>query len=1119
MTDSPHADPHDRIAVIGMGCRLPGGASDHRTFWRNLIEGKDCLTPTPADRYDIASLGSRDRAKPGRLIGTRGGYIDGFDEFDPEFFGISPREAAHMDPQQRKLLEVAWEALEDGGQKPSLLAGRPVGVYVGAFTLDYKILQFADLGFGTLAAHTPTGTMMTMVSNRLSHCFDFRGPSLSVDTACSSSLVGLHLARQSLLRGETDLALAGGALLHMAPQYTISETKGGFLSSTGASRAFDASADGYVRSEGVAVVVLKRLSDALRDGDPVHAVVLGSGVNQDGRTQGVTVPSADAQAALIQRVCAEAGIEPGSLQYVEAHGTSTPVGDPVEAQALGRVLAIGRKAGAACYVGSVKSNIGHTEATAGLAGLIKAVLCLKHRRIPAHINLERLNPAIDPDSLPYTIPTRTVDWPEHNGPARAGVNSFGFGGTNAHVLLEEAPAAPAVVPPAHVPAYTVLPLSARAPEALRALAAGMRQELAGVHGQPPVSPTDLGYTLAQRRQHHEHRLSVMYSSRNPRQSLEEALGAYERGEPHPRVLTGRSREARQRRLVWVFTGMGPQWWGMGRRLFEAEPVYREAVERCHEEIRRLAGWSLIDELRADEAVSRMGETWLAQPANFAVQVGLAALWRRYGLRPDAVVGHSTGEAAAFHEAGVYDLADSVAVVVHRSRLQQRLTGTGSMLAVGLSEAEAERRIRPVRDRVSIAAVNSPTATTLAGDEEALGRLAAELEAEQLFHRRLSVEVPYHSVRMDPIREELLTALADLKPRRAQVPLYLTAREGTAHGTELDAAYWWENVRRPVRFRATVERLAEDGHQVFLEIGPHPVLGQSIRECLTDTGTQGVTLPSIRRGKDEPEQLARSLAALYNLGFDLDWDVLQPAGRPVTLSRYPWKRDRYWVEPEPVARVRLGRVDHVLLGRRTDHAQPIWESGIDVERLPYLADHRIQGNTVFPAAGYLEMAAQAVRALTGGTDVVLTDVEFPKALFLSEAEPGRVQLTFAPDSARFTIAAAGGESAVHATGVVRSGQPARTGPPLDPAAVRARASRRLDRTACYTALADLGYHYGPAFQGIEEVWVGQGEALARVRPPASIAGSVADDHAHPAVLDSCFQALLTSMLGVRDGTGG
>ena len=418
MTDVRNAIGHEKVAVIGIGCRLPGSASDYRSFWQNLIGGKDCITPTPADRYDTGTLGSRDNAKPGRLVGCRGGYIDGFDEFDPVFFGISPREADHMDPQQRKLLEVAWEALEDGGQKPSELAGRDVGVFVGAFTLDYKILQFADLGFSTLAAHTATGTMMTMVSNRISYCFDFRGPSVSIDTACSSSLVAVHLACQSLLRGESSLALAGGTLLHMAPQYTIAETKSGFLSPDGRSRPFDASANGYVRAEGVGLVALKRLSDAVCDGDPIHAVIIGSGANQDGRTSGLTVPNPDAQVALIERVCAEAGIEPGDLQYFEAHGTSTPVGDPIEARALGRALAIGRKPGATCYVGSVKSNIGHTESAAGIAGLIKTVLCIEHRRIPPHINLERVNPEIDLASLPYEIPARPTGWPEHDGPAR-----------------------------------------------------------------------------------------------------------------------------------------------------------------------------------------------------------------------------------------------------------------------------------------------------------------------------------------------------------------------------------------------------------------------------------------------------------------------------------------------------------------------------------------------------------------------------------------------------------------------------------------------------------------------------------------------------------------------------
>lgn len=420
MPDVNSASVSEKVAIIGMGCRLPGGASDHRAYWQNLMEGKDCITPTPADRYDVGSLGSRHKEKPGRLIGGRGGYIDGFDEFDPAFFGISPREADQMDPQQRKLLEVAWEALEDGGQRPAELAGSNTAVFVGAFTLDYKILQFSDLSFSTLAAHTATGTMMTMVSNRLSYCFDFRGPSMSLDTACSSSLVAVHLACRSLNNRETDLALAGGVLLHMAPQYTIAETKGGFLSPDGRSRAFDATANGYVRAEGVGLVALKRLDDALRDGDPIHAVILGAGVNQDGRTNGITVPNADAQVSLIRRVCGEAGITPGDLQYVEAHGTSTPVGDPIEANALSRALAEGRRPDAPCYVGSVKTNIGHTESAAGIAGLIKTVLCLKHRLIPPHINLEQLNSAIDQG------PPRTASRPSRpDGPHTRGPHGRG----------------------------------------------------------------------------------------------------------------------------------------------------------------------------------------------------------------------------------------------------------------------------------------------------------------------------------------------------------------------------------------------------------------------------------------------------------------------------------------------------------------------------------------------------------------------------------------------------------------------------------------------------------------------------------------------------------------------
>lgn len=1148
---SPATSP-EKIAVIGIGCRFPGGANDHRSFWRNLVEGKDCITPTPADRYDAAGLGSRDKAKPGRLVGGRGGYIDGFDEFDPAFFGISPREAHAMDPQQRKLLEVAWEALEDGGQKPAELAGRDVGVFVGAFTLDYKILQFSDLRFDTLEAHTATGTMMTMVSNRLSHCFDFRGPSLSIDSACSSSLVAVHLACESLRRGESSMALAGGTLLHLTPQYTIAETKGGFLSPDGLSRTFDAGANGYVRAEGVGIVVLKLLADAVRDGDPIHAVITETGVNQDGRTNGITVPSADAQAALIEQVCARAGITPGSLQYVEAHGTSTPVGDPIEANALASALAVGRKPGAACYIGSVKTNIGHTESAAGIAGLIKTALSLEHRLIPPHINLERINPAIDLDAAPYEIPDRVTPWPPHEGPARAGVNSFGFGGTNAHVLLEEAPAPTAEDTPSPVPEqgsavdglpFSVLPLSAHDASVLPGLAEAVRAELAaqGSHAADPdadhASLTDLAHTLAHRRQHHDARLSVVYETRR---DLDEALAAYVRGEEHPRVLRGRRREGQQTSPAWVFTGMGPQWWAMGRQLFETSPAYREAVKAVDGEIVAQAGWSLTAELNAAEDVSRMAQTWLAQPANFAIQVGLASLWHAHGVHPSAIVGHSTGEIAAFYEAGVYSLQDAVRIVLHRSRLQHRLAGAGTMLAVGLPEAEASQRAVPFGDRLCVAAVNSPGALTLAGDRAALTEYAEVLHADGVFAKFLDVQVPYHSAAMEEIRTELLTELAGIEPRPARVPLYLTGREGRAEGPELDADYWWNNVRDTVRFRSAVDALIDDGHRTFLEIGPHPVLGHSIKECFAaragdptagttsaaTTVTTGVgsshqavtTLPSIRRAEGEALRFTTSLAALYALGCSVDWKTLHPRGRRVPLPRYPWKRDRYWTEPAPVAQVRLGQVDHPLLGRRLATAEPTWEVALDVETTPYLADHRIQGRTLFPAAGYVEMAYQALRVLTGGTDAELGDIELRKALFLPDDAPRTVQLLLSAQTCTFTVATGGDTPAVHARGVVRGGAPTSRTAPLDREAIRARADRHLDFTACYDTLSALGYDYGPAFQGIAEVWRTQGEALALIRPPVCV-GSAAGHHLHPVLLDACFQTLLVAGLPPADAAPG
>lgn len=1111
---SDQNDSSNKIAIIGMGCRFPGGANDYTQFWENILAGKDCLVDTPKSRYNADNLYSKDKAKPGRLTGGRGGYIDGFDEFDPAFFGIGPREAEYMDPQQRKLLEVSWEALEDGGQHPLSLAGKNVGVFVGGFTLDYKIVQFADLSFKGLAAHTATGTMMTILSNRISYCFDFNGPSMSVDTACSSSLVSVHLACQSLLNGESSVALAGGVLLHMTPQYTITESKGGFLSPEGLSRTYDADANGYVRSEGVGVVALKKLDDALRDGDPIHAVIVGSGVNQDGKTNGITVPNGEAQARLIRKVCTDAKVNPGELQYIEAHGTSTPVGDPIEANALGKILEEGRTPGQKCYISSVKANIGHTEAAAGVAGLIKTTMALKHKIIPPHINIKTVNPAINLDDQPFDIPREITPWPDHKGPARAGVNSFGFGGTNAHVVLEEAPAQP--FPSRHAqPHYRLLALSARDPADFPRMVSRMREAIVKHTDTDEYFLHNAGYTLLHRRQQLENTLSFVFKDE---QELLQHMALYLEDEANPNIVSGSSLSADQRKVVWVFTGMGPQWWGMGKQLFEQEPVYRKVIEACDKEMRKHASWSLLEELNASEEKSNMAHTWLAQPANFALQIALAALWRSYGVTPDAITGHSAGEAAAFYEAGVYSLEDAVTVIMHRSRLQHKLNNTGGMLAVSLSEADALSRIKQYGDKVSIAAINSPTAMTLAGDVEALEEVEASLKKEEIFCKFLAVNVPYHSAKMDAIKEELYKELAHIRPQPTQLPLYLTGRNAKAVGTELDADYWWDNVRYSVRFKDAIDNLAKDNFSVFLEIGPHPVLTHSIKECLSARQLQGQVVPSIRRLEDEGARFVQSLAILHSYGVNIDWSPMYQGGTVTTLPTYPWKNDRYWAESKAVEQVRLGQSAHPLLGRRLPTASPAWEALLDIEKQPYLNDHRIQGNVLFPAAGYIEMAAQAMKDLTGETNAVIAGLKLQKALYLPEVDTKAVQFNFEPDSAHFTVATTpNGEHdpIIHASGFFRTAQKQVNFTPLDRDIIQTRSTLTFHTEKCYTALGNMGYHYGPAFQPIENVWVGSNESLARIAPSELLGADADNHHFHPALMDACFQVLLTTEIPIAE----
>ncbi len=1109
------------IAIIGMGCRFPGG-NGPKEFWDMLVKGTDCITEVPPDRWDVSTFYSSNKDKAGKAVTKHGGFIEDFDRFDPSFFGIFPREAEAMDPQQRKLLEVTWEALEDGGLKPEELAGEPVGVFIGAFTLDYKIIQFSGGNNDNLVAHTPTGTMMTMVSNRLSHVFDFRGPSLSLDTACSSSLLAVHLACESIRNGESTLAVAGGTQLQFTPQYAVAESKGGFLSPTGWSHAFDSSANGYVRGEGVAVVVLKKLEDALRDGDPVYAQIIGSGACQDGRTKGITVPRGEAQKELIKRVCARAGINPGDLQYIEAHGTGTPVGDPIEANALGEVMSIGRRKEEKCFIGSVKTNIGHTEAAAGVAGLIKAVLSLKNRMIPPHLHFSEINPKIDIERWPYEIPRKLEPWPEHTGPARAGVNSFGFGGTNVHVVLQEAPLPETTggVPAAEADSLRILPLSARDGAVLPALADRYRKALDERGQAGPLSLDDVGYTASIRRQHHEHRLAILYSTR---EDLLGGLDSFIREGGGPRVLSGRKGPEEERKIVWVFTGMGPQWWGMGRELFEKEPLYRGVIEECDRIMRDLVDWSLLEELMADEERSRMNETWLSQPANFALQVALSALWRSYGIRPDAIVGHSTGEAAAFHEAGVYSLEDALKVIVHRSRLQDTLRGTGGMVAVGLPLNEVMPLVEAYGDRVSVAAVNAPQSVTLAGDEQALIELTGPLQEREVFCRFLRVDIPFHSAYMDAVRDELLESLRDITPSRPAVPLYSTALGERVEDRVLDASYWWRNVRGTVLFERAVKEILDDGYTLFLEIGPHPVLAASISECMAEKKREGKVLASLRRKEGERERFLASLAELYTMGCRLNWERFYPGGECVRLPAYPWKRERYWMEPADVRRTRLGGRDHPLLGLRPSPSEPSWETSMDIETRPYLADHQIEGNIVFPAAGYIEMAFSALRLLRAGGSFTIRDLEFRKALFLSRDVDPRVRCVVDEERSAFRVVSTpreeGRDVLVHAVGVLQTGQEMQTTPTVDIDALKSGTGGFMNGEECYDRLRAAGYHYGPCFRGIKGLWFGKGEVLAEIEPPKEVLGESSQYYFHPAILDVCFHVMLAGELAVDAGGEG
>src|SRR4051794_18432970 len=980
----------DRIAIIGIGCRFPGGVNDAETFWKLLVERRDAVSEIPADRFSVERYYDREPAIPGKTFVKRGGFLDQIDKFDPQFFGISPREAPYVDPQHRLLLETAWEAIENAGIILDFEKGSDIGVYVGISHNDYQGLQSTAFDHFGIAPHTATGNAHSIAANRISYCLNLRGASIAMDTACSSALTAIHTACEHIWAGRGNTALAGGVTVMITLGGFIGFSQASMLSPDGRCAAFDASANGFVRGEGAGMVLLKRLSQAIADGDPIQGVIIGTAVNQDGHTNGISLPSAEAQSRLVQDACKDAGVAPAQIGFVEAHGTGTAVGDPIEAHALAEALCQDRST--PLPIGSVKTNVGHLETAAGVAGLVKAMLVLQHREIPGNLHFSSPSPHIDFDKLKLRVPTESEPFPQTDGERLAGVNSFGFGGANAHVILSEPPPVP------HAEHSDVwlergwpVMLSARSEDALRGYAmklASWLNERADLNGESPVLP-DLTYTLGDRRNHHQHRLTLV--ARSIPELIEE-LDAFAIKEDSVKVRTSFTpRPKSAPRVAFIMSGQGPQWWAMGRELMQHEPVFRRVIEQCDAALKGVAAFSLLEELGRSEETSQLHRTEIAQPAIFAMQVGLAELWKSWGVHPAAVVGHSVSEIAAACVAGLFSLEEGARITALRARFMEGCArGEGKMLAVGLGEEEARVLIDKHDRTVSIAAFNSPRSLTLAGPTQSIEAMFADLETQGVFARLVRVDHPFHHAMMQPAADALEEALTDLAPQPENIPLFSTITGTRLNGDAGDATHWARGIRQPVQFAPAINALAEFGVDIWLELGAHPALAHSIQECLaTRGGTKPVVISSVRRER-EHESILEAALDLHRAGVALNFEAMTPSRRLLPLPAYAWDRDRWWNEAPAWREGRLSPGGRGLLEMRLPCATPTWTVRLENRHMAYLKDHKVENHIIFPAAAFVELVLEAGMQLFEGRPFVIEDFEIRKPLILADPAGG-VQL--------------------------------------------------------------------------------------------------------------------------------
>lgn len=1071
----------DPIAIVGMACRAPGGARTPDALWQLLTAGKTTTQEIPAERFAAGPWYHTDPSAPGKIAATRGSFLDQIDQFDPEYFGIPPREAEQMDPQQRLALEVAIEAIDDAGLPHAALRGSRCGVFVACYHSDYARLVYGNVD--ALDTRSLTGTLHAVTANRISHFLDLRGPSLALDTACSSSLVAIHLACQSLRLGETDFALAGGVSVMITPELFVAMSKVGFMAPDGECKTFDAAADGFGRGEGCGMVALKRLSDAVADGDRVLGLIRGSAVNQDGRSTVLTAPNGQAQEAMLREALENASLSPAKISFVETHGTGTALGDPIEVEALVNVL--GEATATPCYLGSVKANIGHLEAGAGVMGLIKVVQVLRHGQVPAQPNFRQLSPHITLEGSRFKIPTALTPLPPADGPRVGSVSSFGVGGTNAHVIIEEAPVLPAP-DPAKEGAIWTLPLSARTPEGLRDLIGRWIERLA----TDDASIGDLCFTASRRRNHYPVRIAV---AGRTKAELSERLKA----------LSHVAAIAKAPKIGFVFSGQGPQWWAMGRGLLDTEPVFRVALEACDAAIARTAGWSVLEELQRPEAQSRIAETKIAQPALFALQTALAALWAHWGVRPAAVIGHSVGEIAALHVSGALSLDEAARIVVLRGEAMQAATGSGAMAAVGLTPAEALEVAAAYPGRLDLAAVNAPRSTVLSGEPKALGDALAMLSERGVTVRPMQVDYAFHSTQMAKLAQRFGEDLGAIDSKRPATPVFSTLT-GAALDAAVDASHFARAVREPVLFADAVAALRRKGVDAMLEIGPHPALAAAISEAL-DFDPPRAIATSLRRGRDEAETIRAALAVLYGIGLDPNWESVQPGeGSIVSLPAYPWHRRRLWVKTtphtteQPRSRDWIGTPNAVAgAGLTIVSLKPSVSTG-------WMGDHRLFGTTLFPAAAMVHAMMRAAHSATLGRRSSIEDFVIRESLRAGhEDEQWQVVVT---DSGATSLYARSSRDADWR--LIASGRAVTAKHPV-PGVVRG--GDAVDLADFYHHMAANGAEFGPAFQRLVNATVRDDGATARAILPDQI-----DVPAmlHPTLLDAGLQ--LVSLVCRPDG---